>query len=105
MLVMPSWFEGLCFAVIEASAMGLPVIATDVGGLRRSVVDGKTGLLIPPHDPEALAKAILWMLEHSKESKEMGLAGRKYFEELFTQDRMVEKTEELYEGLLGKIKI
>jgi glycosyltransferase involved in cell wall biosynthesis len=100
MLVMPSWFEGLCFAVIEASAMGLPVIATDVGGLRRSVIDGKTGILIPPHDPKTLAKTIIWMLEHPREAKEMGLAGRKYFEELFTQDRMVEKTEELYDILL-----
>lgn len=101
-LVMPSLFEGLCFAVIEASAMGIPVIATAVGGMRRSVIDGKTGLLIPPGDPRALARAILWMLEHPQEAKEMGLRGRKYFEELFTQDKMVRKTAELYKMSLDK---
>jgi glycosyltransferase involved in cell wall biosynthesis len=102
MLVMPSLFEGLCFAVIEASAMGIPVIATAVGGMRRSVVDGKNGLLIPPADSQALAKAVLWMLGHPREAKEMGLAGRRLFEELFTQEQMVKKTERLYNSLLAK---
>lgn len=101
-LVMPSLFEGLCFAVIEASAMGVPVIATAVGGLRRSVIDGKTGLLIPGGDSRALARAILWMLARPKEAQEMGLAGRKYFEGLFTQEMMVKKTAELYKILLDK---
>jgi glycosyltransferase involved in cell wall biosynthesis len=102
MLVMPSVFEGLCFAVIEASAMGIPVIASAVGGMRRSVLNGKTGLLVSPCDPKALAEAILWMLGHPQEAKEMGSAGKKYFLELFTQDRMVSMTEELYENLLTK---
>ena len=100
-LVMPSLFEGLCVAVIEASAMGIPVIATAVGGMRRSVVNGKTGILVPPQDPKALANAILWILEHPKEAKEMGLAGRKHYEELFTQDKMVKKTEEFYTNIFN----
>ena len=104
MFVMPSLFEGLCFAVIEASAMGIPVIATAVGGLRRSVADGKTGLLIPPADSQALARAILWMLGHPQEAKEMGLAGQQYFAEWFTQEQMMKKTEELYESILGKLE-
>ena len=95
--------EGLCFAVIEASAMGIPVVATAVGGMRRSVADGTTGLLIPPHNPQALANAILWMLKHPQEAKEMGLAGQKHFTELFTQDRMVKTTEGLYESLLRTV--
>lgn len=101
-LVMPSLVEGLCFAVIEASAMGVPVIATAVGGLRRSVINGKTGLLLPPSEPGALAKAILWMLEHPQEAKEMGLAGQEHFRELFTQERMVKHTEALYEKILNR---
>ena len=68
-LVMPSLFEGLCFAVIEASAMGVPVIAACVGGMSRSVADGKTGMLVPPSDAAALAKAILWMLSHHQEAQ------------------------------------
>lgn len=100
-LVMPSLFEGLCFAVIEASAMGVPVIASSVGGMRRSVSDGKTGLLVPASDAAALAKAILWMLSHPQEAKEMGLAGKRHFAELFTQERMVNNTTDIYKTLLA----
>lgn len=98
-MVMPSLFEGLSFAVIEAAAMGVPVIATAVGGMRRSVVNGKTGILVPPADPAALARAIIWMLEHPQEAKEMGQQGKKYFQDLFTQEQMVKRTEEIYEKL------
>jgi len=101
-LVMPSLFEGLCFAVIEAAAMGVPSIATKVGGLQRSVLEGRTGILIPPEDPIALANAIVYLLEHPDKAKEMGLAAKKYFQELFTQDRMVKKTQDLYEYLLRR---
>ena len=100
MLVMPSLFEGLCFAVIEASAMCVPVVATAVGGMRYSVINGKTGLLIPPKDIKALADAILWMLENPAQAKQMGLAGRKHFTDNFTQQGMVRKTAELYGSLL-----
>jgi len=100
MLVMPSLFEGLSFSVIEAAAMGIPVIASRVGGLRRSVVDGKTGILIPPANHQALAGAILWMLSHPQEAKEMGLRGREHFQRYFTQEQMVKQTEELYKNFL-----
>jgi len=100
-LVMPSLFEGLCFSVIEASAMGVPVVATAVGGMRRSVIDGKTGLLVSPKDSRALAEAILWMLGYPKEAREMGLAARIHFDEYFTQKRMVRDTEELYVKWIG----
>lgn len=103
-LVMPSLFEGLCFAVIEASAMAVPVIATAVGVMQRSVINGRTGLLVPPKDTQALANAILWMLGHPDKARQMGSSGRRYFEELFTQNRMVKKTEDLYESLLLKRK-
>ena len=93
---MPSLFEGLCFAVIEASAKGVPVIAASVGGMRRSVADGKTGILVPPADSRALAEAILWMLGHPQEAREMGQAGKQHFAELFTQEQMVNNTIALY---------
>jgi|SRR3989338_7118811 len=102
-LVMPSLFEGLCFAVIEAQAMGVPVIAASVGGMRRSVADGKTGILVPPADSRALAEAILWMLGHPQEAREMGQAGKQHFAELFTQDRMVNNTMDIYKTLLADI--
>ena len=102
-LVMPSLFEGLCFAVIEAQAMGVPVIAARVGGMRRSVSDGITGILVPPSDAAALAKAILRMLGHPREAQAMGLAGKRYFTELFTQERMVNNTVAIYKSLFAKL--
>lgn len=99
-LIMPSLFEGLSYATVEASAMGVPVIATAVGGMRHSVTHGKTGLLIPPADPEALAEAILWMVEHPEEASQMGLAGKRRFNELFTTQRMIKETEEAYNTLI-----
>ena len=103
-LVMPSLFEGLCFAVIEAQAMGVPVIASSVGGMRRSVSDRKTGLLVSASDAAALAQAILWMLSHPQEAKEMGLAGKRHFAELFTQERMVHNTMALYKTVINHIE-
>ena len=103
MLVMPSLFEGLAFATIEASAMGIPVIATFVGGMRFSVIEGETGILVPPRDSRALAEAILWVLCHPQEAKDMGLAARKRFEEHFAQGRMIKETETLYTDLLKNI--
>ncbi|MBN1913035.1 MAG: glycosyltransferase family 4 protein [Candidatus Omnitrophica bacterium] len=102
MLVMPSLWEGLSFAAIEASAMRLPVIATDVGGMRSLVKDKITGFLLPPSDIKALSDSILWLLRHPQEAKQMGQEGRKRFEELFTQQMMVQKTEGLYASLLKK---
>lgn len=101
-LVLPSLFEGFPFAVIEAFGMGIPVIATAVGGMRSLIINTETGLLIPPRNPGALAEAIIWMLGHQQESREMGLAGQRRFLELFTQEKMVKNTEELYESLLTK---
>lgn len=102
-LVMPSLFEGLCFAVIEAQAMGVPVIASAVGGMRRSVSDRKTGILVPPADAVALAQAIIWMLGHPAQAREMGLEGRRHFARLFTQERMVNNTADLYKSLFAKL--
>ena len=56
--VLPSQFEGLPMSVIEAMLTGLPVVATDISGPREQVVDGETGLLVPPNDIEALAAAL-----------------------------------------------
>jgi len=74
--VMPSICEGMCYAVLEASFMGLPVIASSVGGLRYSVLDGKTGVLIPKNNPQAIAEKILWFIKHPEISEEMGQKGK-----------------------------
>ncbi len=100
--VMPSLFEGLCMAVLEALAAALPVVATPVGGIPSSVSEGETGRLVPLRDADALANAILWMLEHPAEAREMGLRGRHLVETEFTMEAMFAGTEVVYDRILSR---
>ena len=99
-LVLPSLYEGLPNAVLEAMAAGKPVIATRVGGTPEAVEDGVTGLLVPPRDPEALAEAIIALLQDQERAEAMGRAGRARVEKHFSVERMVQETEALYEELI-----
>lgn len=100
--VLPSLWEGLPIALLEAMAAGLPVVATRVGGVPEVVVEGETGLLVPPRDPEALAQAILTLLRDPDLRQAMGQAGRERVREHFSVDQMVKKTESLYQRLLAE---
>ncbi len=99
--VLPSRWEGLPLAVIEAMMAGLPVLATAVGGVPELVEDGVTGLLVPPRDPEALAWALARLLSDPPLRRRMGAAGREKALREFRIDRMLEETSRLYEGLLA----
>lgn len=99
--VLPSRSEGLPFALLEAMALGKPVAATNVGGNIEVVEDGKTGLLTPPGDPDALADALAFLLEHPQEAVEMGQRGRVRVCEHFSLDRMIHALEDLYISALG----
>jgi glycosyltransferase involved in cell wall biosynthesis len=92
----PSLFEGLCLAVIEAQAAGVPVVATPVGGIRETVVDGETGLLVPTRDPPALAAAIRRLLEDRPAAKAMAAEAKRRVRERFSVERMLEETLRLY---------
>ena len=94
--VYPSFSEGWTSPPLEAMACGRPVIAPDVSGCAEAVEDGKTGLLIPQGDPEALSCAILEILRDSKRAAEMGLEGRSSAEKNFSVSKMVDATESLY---------
>jgi len=100
--VLPSLYEGLPNALLEAMAACRPVVATQVGGIAEVVADGETGILVPPRDPGALAGAICVLLEDRERAREMGIAGRKQVERLFSVEKMVAKTEALYEELIGE---
>ncbi len=89
-------------AVLEAFAAGVPVVATPVGGIPSSVAEGETGKLVPPRDAEALANAILWMLEHPAKARDMGLRGRQLVEAKFTMEAMLADTVAVYERLLTR---
>jgi glycosyltransferase involved in cell wall biosynthesis len=76
-------------------------VATDVGGNSEVVVDGMTGFLVPPKDPEKLAAAMLRLMGLTNgERQYMGLNGRKYVEEHYSLDRMTDRWEELYYELI-----
>jgi glycosyltransferase involved in cell wall biosynthesis len=94
----PSLFEGLCLAVIEAQAAGVPVVATPVGGIRETVVDGETGLLVPTGDPAALAGAIRRLLDEPDLAGRLADEARRRVRERYSEQRMVELTLGLYEA-------
>jgi starch synthase len=76
-----------------------PVVATRVGGIKEVVVDGETGLLVPPGDPVRLGRALSRILEDPRLAARMGEAGRKRVLQHFTWDRIAEKTLKLYRSL------
>ncbi len=99
--VLPSLSEGLSNVLLESMAAGVPVVATRVGGNPEVVDDGRTGLLVPPREPAALAGAICTILENSRLADGFGAAGRRRVTEHFSNERMTGETERLYLGLLA----
>ncbi len=86
--LVPSHAEPLGNATLEAMAHGRPVIGTQVGGIPEMVVDGETGLLVPPHDPPRLAAAIDRLLGDAGQRGRLGAAGRRRCEQQFSLSRM-----------------
>ncbi len=100
--VMPSLREALGTALLEALAMKKAVVATWVGGIPEVIIHNQTGLLVPPADGKALARAILELLENREKAKRLGENGRRLVEEKFSQKSMIEKIEDLYRELLKR---
>jgi glycosyltransferase involved in cell wall biosynthesis len=94
--VLPSRSEAFPNSIIEAMAAGLPVVASNVGGIPELVSDNRTGRLVPAGDPEALGRALLELLSHPDRVAELGRAGRDRVERTYSFDRMVEQFETLY---------
>ncbi|MBI2844725.1 MAG: glycosyltransferase family 4 protein [Armatimonadetes bacterium] len=97
---MSSLWEGHSLAILEAMAAGLAVVATDVAGVRETVVEGVTGCIVPVSDHETLADAICQVLSNGR-SEAMGAAGRERAAELFSLERMVEQIEWVYMSSKG----
>jgi glycosyltransferase involved in cell wall biosynthesis len=100
--VLPSLSEGLPLSVLEAMAAGKAVIATDVGGISEVVQNERTGFVVPPKDPEALASRILQLMADQAVAKRLGRAGREQVKRDFSLSTMTKQYETLYEGSLMK---
>jgi glycosyltransferase involved in cell wall biosynthesis len=99
---MPSRREAWGVAAAEASAVGLPVVASRVGGIPEIVVDGETGLLVPAEDPDALAAALDKLLADPELCAQMGRAGRARIEAEYRWDACVDTMEAVYAGMLPR---
>lgn len=97
--VLASLAEGLPRVVVESMALGKPVVCTKVSGTPEVVIDHQTGILVPPKDQEALAKAILSLLNDPVTAKELGDNGRKFVMDKFTIDNHAESLLSIYESL------
>ncbi len=93
--------ETLPISVMEGMACGLPAVTTDVGSMRDLVVDGETGLIVPPGDAEAMSAAFVQLLGDRERARAMGAAGRRRVEERFTLDRMVDEYGHYFERIAG----
>jgi glycosyltransferase involved in cell wall biosynthesis len=94
--------EGTSNSILEAMAAGRPVVATDVGGNREVVRHGETGLIVPPHDTDALASALAGLLADPARCRRFGAAGAALARERYSRDAMVGATVAVYESVFER---
>jgi glycosyltransferase involved in cell wall biosynthesis len=94
--VLPSFYEGLPLTVLESMACGLPTVASKVGGIPEVIEDGSTGMLVPPGDPQLLARAIASLLHNPEGRARMGRAACARIAGSFTLERQCHQTQEIY---------
>ena len=100
----PSVYEPFGLINLEAMACEAPVVASAVGGILEVVEDGKTGLLVPPAQPAALAEALVRVLHSPDLARDMGKAGRRRVEEKFSWASVAERTEQVYAEAIAEFK-
>ena len=98
LFVLSSLSEGYSMALLEACAVALPIVATDVGGNGEIIRDGSTGRLVPPSDPLALATAMLTLLQEPQQATALGNAARRWVEQYGSLEAMAARYAELYQG-------
>jgi len=98
--MIPSLLERFPMVTLEAMAMSKPIIATDIDGITEQITNGVNGILVPPKNPYALAKAIIKVLNDKETARTMGLAARERVEQEFSVEKMVGETEKVYLSLL-----
>ncbi len=102
LFVLPSQAEGISNTILEAMASGLPIVATDVGGNSELVKQGDTGVLVPPKDPLAMARAIAMYATDADLLRQHGKAGRGLAESRFSLQAMVDQYLSVYDSLFSR---
>lgn len=100
--VLPSLYEGFPNVILEAMVCGKPVVATHVDGTPEAVIHGKTGLLVPPRDPETLGEALIQMAQNPIMRKKMGENGKKRIHEYFLLEYQLSAFDQLYHELVNR---
>jgi glycosyltransferase involved in cell wall biosynthesis len=100
--ILPSFYEGLPLAAIESLSAARTVVATSVDGTTEVVIDGVTGLTVPPGDPKRLAAAIFRLLQDREWARSLGADGQRFVNSHFSLERQVRETEDLYLGLMSQ---
>lgn len=95
--VISSLFEGTCIAMAEALAVGVPVVSTNVAGARDLIIEGETGFVVAQRDSNKMAERILYSLENTARLKESVVSKRNHLEEIFSNNRNIEKVLSLWE--------
>jgi starch synthase len=95
--VSATWYESFGYTILEAMACGTAVVATRVGGVPELVEEGVTGLLVPPRNENALAEAIIELLDDPARRQKMGAQGRERAVENFAVEKVMAQTLEFYE--------
>jgi glycosyltransferase involved in cell wall biosynthesis len=100
-ITLPTYYpEGLPRILLEAAAVGRPIVGTDTAGCTDIVRNGENGILVPPRDQVALADALGLLIEDADRRRKMGAAGRRIVLEEFTEDQIIEQTLEVYRELV-----
>ncbi len=97
----PALAEGLGVATLKAAAAAVPVVGFAAGGLPEAVIDGETGLLVPPEDADALAQALAALIDDPARRKALGAAGQDRMQNEFSIATMADKHVNLYETILN----
>jgi colanic acid/amylovoran biosynthesis glycosyltransferase len=98
--LLPSIAEALPVVLMEAQAVGLPVIATNVGGVAEVIVDGKSGFLVPERDVNALTEKLGYLIKHPELWLEMGAYGRQFIEEDYNIEKLNHRLFKIYQNLI-----
>jgi glycosyltransferase involved in cell wall biosynthesis len=105
LFVLSTRSEAFPYTVLEAMRAGLPVVSSDVGGIREAVADGVTGMLVPPRDPAALRDRLRQLILDPALRGSLGSASRRVFLEQFTLNKMVDKTIQVYREVLSTNRV